>query len=275
MWLCEQTSESAGASDPYAVRRKYSRSVIHRTMPPAVWICDVNGVLVDSIVVTKQAFRATAGRYRLRMNDADFRMIKGCTLIDAYRMIDGAGDAVVRRAYHLGYVREHADQVRAFAMVGETLAIARAAGIRIGAATSHGETAEASLVASGLYRYIDCLVTQDEVRRPKPSPDSLLRIMRLLRPDADTHDVEVLHVGDTVEDMLAGKAAGVCTVGATYGMSRESEIRAAEPDYVIHSFHDMKSWLMDLDLSLGPLAIPGSTADVSPIAPTSFTVPTQ
>ena len=48
-------------------------------------------------------------------------------------------------------------------------------------ATSHGEIAEGCLVRAGLYPFIDCLVTQEEVRHPKPHPESLQLVLTLFK----------------------------------------------------------------------------------------------
>ena len=209
-----------------------------------MWICDVNGVLIDSTAVVRAAFAATAARYGLSFDEADFRRVKGFPVIEAYRRLDPAGHAPARCAFHLAYVREHIKEIRAFQHVPEVLAAAKAAGVRIGAATSHGETAEACLVNNGLYQFIDCLVTQEEVKRSKPFPDAILRVLTLLGVQAESRDIAAaLCVGDAVVDIEAGKAAGVRTIGVTYGVSSPAEIIGAEPDDTIHSFLEMRRFL--------------------------------
>jgi phosphoglycolate phosphatase-like HAD superfamily hydrolase len=134
-------------------------------------------------------------------------------------------------------------EVAACPGVRDMLRAAREAGVRIGAATSHGEIAEACLVTTGLYPLIDCLVTQEEVARPKPQPDALLRVLTLLAEPGRDPRHTALCVGDTPEDIEAGRAAGVRTVAVTYGMSDEREMRSARPDLIIHSFGEMQAWL--------------------------------
>jgi HAD superfamily hydrolase (TIGR01549 family) len=208
------------------------------------WICDVNGVLVDSAALVRQAFVATTARYGIPFGEREFRRVKGLPLLDAYRLLDPAADPGVRRAFHLRYVRERLDDVGACPGALDVLEEARARGVRIGAATSHGEIAETILVKTGLYRFLDCLVTQEEVRRPKPHPDSILRIMQLLGAASPYPEAaHVLCIGDTAADIEAGRAAAVATVGVTYGISPETEIRAARPDYILHSFGEMRQFL--------------------------------
>jgi HAD superfamily hydrolase (TIGR01509 family) len=210
-----------------------------------MWICDVNGVLVDAVAIGHQAFLATAARYGMPCGEREFRAIKGLWLLEAYRRLDPGSDPHARRAFHLRYVRERIGDVRAYPGVQATLAAARSAGVRIGAATSHGEIAEASLVETGLYPLIDCLVTQEEVRRPKPHPDLVLRALQLLSGKGDRAAADAIYIGDTIEDIQAGHAAGVRTIGVTYGVSRDAEIRMAAPHHVIHACHDMHAWLRD------------------------------
>jgi HAD superfamily hydrolase (TIGR01509 family) len=206
----------------------------------------VNGVLVDAVAIGHQAFLATAARYGFPCRDPEFRAIKGLWLLEAYRRLDPGSDPQARRAFHLRYVRERIAEVRAYPGVHETLAAARSAGVRIGAATSHGEIAEACLVRTDLYPLIDCLVTQEEVRRPKPHPDLVLRALQLLSGERDHSGADAIYVGDTIEDMQAGHAAGVLTIGVTYGVLQDAEIRMGAPHHVIQSFHEMRTWLRDV-----------------------------
>jgi pyrophosphatase PpaX len=217
-----------------------------------VWICDVHGVLVDSTALVRRAFLATTTRYAIPLTESLFQRVKGLPLLDAYRRLDSAGDAFARRAYHLHYVRERIDGVRACPGVPEVLAEAGARGILIGAATSCGEIAEAVLVNTGLYGSIDCLVTQEEVSRPKPDPEAVLRVVMLLGATSARRRGEVLYVGDTAIDIQAGRAAGVRTAGVTYGISAEAEMAAARPDHMLRSFHEMRQFLDSEPIGVRP-----------------------
>jgi pyrophosphatase PpaX len=217
----------------------------HSTDTPArVWICDVNGVLVNSLSLTRRAFATTAAEYLFPFTECHFRRVKALPLVDAYRVLAASCDAAALRCCHLKYIREHACEAHAYPFVAEVLRVARARGVRIGAVTSYGEVAEAFLVNSGVYPLIDCLVSQEEVRRPKPDPESLCRILALLADDRDGGSPSsVICVGDTPSDVQAGRAAGVITVGVTYGACDWQEIDGAEPDYTIRAFDEMQLFL--------------------------------
>jgi phosphoglycolate phosphatase len=63
----------------------------------------------------------------------------------------------------------------------------------------------------------------------KPDPAGLVRIMA----DTGLAPAATLMVGDSAIDVLTGRAAGVFTVGVTYGFAPES-LRATPPDVLIH-----------------------------------------
>lgn len=44
-------------------------------------------------------------------------------------------------------------------------------------------------------------------------------------------------IGDTPDDILAGKAAGIVTIGFTGGLKSETLIRSAKPDHVVDSLY--------------------------------------
>ena len=66
----------------------------------------------------------------------------------------------------------------------------------------------------------------------KPDPAIILVILA-----AEGWDPEAtIMVGDTAMDVMAGKNAGIATVGVTYGAMSEDQIQAAEPDFIIGEF---------------------------------------
>lgn len=70
-------------------------------------------------------------------------------------------------------------------------------------------------------RFFKRIVTVDDVTKPKPNPDGLLRILDG-RPAS-----QALYVGDNVDDAAAARAAGVPFVGILPSRGEERRIRAA------------------------------------------------
>lgn len=88
----------------------------------------------------------------------------------------------------------------------EVLAKLRSLGLKIGIVTNSC-TAYAKRVIEmfSLNEYIDSLVTRDDVSRPKPDPEHLLKILEALGVEAS----EVVFVGDHLIDALCARRCGV------------------------------------------------------------------
>lgn len=81
----------------------------------------------------------------------------------------------------------------------------------------------------GLDRYFDFMLCADKLRRAKPHPDMLRKIMLKF----SVKPKEAVYVGDMALDAQAGRRAGVKAVIVTTGSSAESEIKQERPFRVI------------------------------------------
>ncbi len=85
--------------------------------------------------------------------------------------------------------------------------------------------------------HYDELITADEVRNSRPAPDMIvLAQARLGVADAKS----VVKVGDSAVDVEEGKNAGCgYTVGITTGAHSASQLREAQPDFVIDDLSEL------------------------------------
>lgn len=72
-------------------------------------------------------------------------------------------------------------------------------------ATNRSNTMDRVLSEHGLEEYFDLVVSSNDVDRPKPYPDPLIKILEHFEIDA----YNALYVGDSELDEIAAKAAGV------------------------------------------------------------------
>jgi len=73
----------------------------------------------------------------------------------------------------------------------------------------------------------------------KPEPDVILRALEAL----GAHPSQCLFVGDSAPDMEAGRAAGVHLCAVQYGYGRPADLARYEPEYTLHSFDQLISFL--------------------------------
>ena len=80
----------------------------------------------------------------------------------------------------------------------------------------------------------------------KPSPLLILRVMNAVRVEAR----DVLYVGDTPEDILAAKAAGVSSAAISEGFATKERLFAEMPDYLFSSLSKMAERLYGYRVAL-------------------------
>ena len=76
----------------------------------------------------------------------------------------------------------------------------------------------------------------DSFATKKPDPEGLLHILR----EAGVEAREAVMIGDSRNDVQAGKAAGSVTCGVTYGLGA-SGFAAHPPDFTVDRFPDLFS----------------------------------
>jgi len=129
------------------------------------------------------------------------------------------------REYNLAH---HDQRVTAYPGVVQMVRQIRAAGFRTGLVTSKNRYgAERGLTLVGLADAIEVIVGADDVVHPKPHPEPVERALRLLEVAADG----CLFVGDSHHDVFSGRAAGVGTVGVTWGPFDRAHLEASAPDF--------------------------------------------
>jgi 3-amino-5-hydroxybenzoic acid synthesis related protein len=201
---------------------------------PAV-VFDLDGVLVDSIAVMRQAFArayAETGGTGPAPFDEYARHL-GMFLPDILRLM---GLPAAMEEVFVRESRRRAGEVTVHAGVPELLAGLRSAGLRLGVATGkHGGRARSLLDRVGLAPWLDCVLGGDEVPRPKPAPDAVTACLDRLGADAAT----AVMVGDAPADIRSGRAAGVRTLGALWGCHDHLALRRERPDVLCRSPADV------------------------------------
>lgn len=115
----------------------------------------------------------------------------------------------------------------------------RARGLRLGVATNDSESAaQAHLQAAGITDFFDFVAGFDSGHGGKPAPGMLLAFADRFGLDPR----EVLMVGDSLHDLIAGRAAGMRTVAVLTGLATEAEL-APLAEAVLPDIGHLPVWL--------------------------------
>ena len=97
----------------------------------------------------------------------------------------------------------------------------------------------------GLTRYFKLIVTSQDVKEPKPSPQAFFIAANKLRVSAK----ESLVVGDSIADIKAGRLAGARTVAVLSGLFSRKELEKEKPDLIIKDINSLPKSLLKSTVS--------------------------
>jgi len=129
-------------------------------------------------------------------------------------------------------VANHDLLARPFDGVERVIRLLRERGYRIGVVTSKGrELACRGLALCSLGGLIDAAVFLEDTEKHKPEPEPILAALERL----NAAPKNAAYVGDSHNDIIAGRAAGVSTVAALWGPATRAALENARPDYLAES----------------------------------------
>lgn len=97
------------------------------------------------------------------------------------------------------------------------------------------------LAGMGWSSLFEVVLGGDSLPQKKPDAAPLLHVCETL----NFVPSEALMIGDSINDILAGKNAGIETVGLSYGYNYGKDIRDSEPNQVFNSFAELLTWLLE------------------------------
>ena len=207
---------------------------------------DLDGTLIDSIGLILSSMRfAFTKLERPCPTDEEWTAGIGIPLFTAMRYYAADDDdcKALIAAYREHQLANHDSMVRCYDNVVEVVRALRDSGHQTGVVTSKGEwLAMRGLAHVGLATSMDTVVGADSSTRHKPDPEPVrIALHRLECPPENA-----LYVGDSVHDLMAGRAAGVRTAAALWGAFKRPELEPGEPDFWLQSISELPGIIQTL-----------------------------
>src|SRR5690606_19679114 len=129
---------------------------------------------------------------------------------------------------------------RIYPGVVEGLAALKAAGLKLAVVTNKPTEFTLPLLEhSGLSGWFDAVVCGDTCARKKPDPQPLLHACELL----ECPPGNAVAIGDSVNDALAARAAGITVLAVPYGYNEGVDIHRLDIDGIVFGIHEAVPWL--------------------------------
>lgn len=93
-----------------------------------------------------------------------------------------------------------------------------------------------SLKALDMDELFDVIITGDDVIKPKPDPEGLLKALSLL----EVENSDAICIGDSDADIIAGVKANVYTIGVQWLPEYQTPVFSKQPDLLINSIKEFK-----------------------------------
>jgi HAD superfamily hydrolase (TIGR01509 family) len=203
---------------------------------------DWDGTLIDSYHADSQAYLAMFQELGLAWGLAELEQNYSPDWYAVYRAAgipeDRWGDA--DRAWRTHYARHSSKLMNGTRHILDQLALRH----RLGLVTSGDrERVTRQLREFQLTGIFETYVCGGDTAEKKPRPEPLLLALQQMKIDAE----RCVYVGDTPEDLLMARAAGVRAIAVLGPFPTEKRLRAAKPEYLLESLEELPGLLEKLE----------------------------
>lgn len=193
---------------------------------------DLDGTVIDSVTLIRESHRhAVRTVLGLELDDDALVINVGKPLMEQMRHFSPERAEELFHTYRAWNYANTATLLRPYQGVDMLLSALASAGRPTAIVTSKSRDAVelAWRVLPEVRSRFEVVVTADDTPVHKPNPDPLIHALAAL--GADTEDA--CYVGDAPFDMQAGRAAGVVTIGVTWGFFSRADLEAEGPDAIV------------------------------------------
>ena len=136
----------------------------------------------------------------------------------------------------------HKDYVVAMENAEKLLSSLKQQGYKMGiVSTKMKASCEYGLQITNLEQYFDVVLGEDDVTVGKPSPEGIFKACELLNEGHDS----CLYIGDSATDIMAGKNAGVYTIGYIFNQERKEALINTKPNKIISDLIEIEEILKE------------------------------
>lgn len=96
------------------------------------------------------------------------------------------------------------------------------------------------LASLGWTPYFSMVLGGDSLAVKKPDPAPLLHVCKTLEFDIS----QAIMIGDSINDIQAGKRANIDTIGLSYGYNYGRDIRDSQPNQTFDNFKALLDWVL-------------------------------
>jgi len=141
-----------------------------------------------------------------------------------------------REDYFNFYSSRHNDLVEVYPGIVEILRFIKSKKIPVSIYTGKGrKSSEITLKKTGLYDFFDMIVTGDDIKECKPSPEGITQFAFKFNIDP----AKILMIGDAPADIIAARSAGSKIASVVWDSYAKEKVLEMKSDYVFENTADL------------------------------------
>lgn len=201
------------------------------------FIFDFDGTLAHSEPAYRESFLHSIRLHTgLEIDDDEFRDFWNVTPHEVLSRYSSEMLEEMLVSFEEHYYANHHHHLTAYEGIADLLETLNSRGAHIAVVSLKPRRAgELEIDFTGLRPLIELSVWGDEVEKPKPEPDGVLRAINAFGVEPST----TLVIGDSPADIIMGRAAGARTAAALWGGSTRERLLAEFPDLTLESPRDL------------------------------------
>lgn len=207
--------------------------------PKPTLIFDFDGTLADTQELIHKTFVEVFKTHKPdhKLSDEELLSFIGPTLWDSFGKYfpeDRVDDIIAE--YRKLNLEIHHEYIKPMDHVIEVLDKLKAEGYRMGVVSSKlRQPVLYGIELLDMEKYFDFVYGFDDYTYPKPDPDGILMSVKENFVDRSSY----VYLGDSVSDIVAGRAAGAYTIGYIFDENRKDALIASEPNAIIDDWRDL------------------------------------
>ncbi len=208
---------------------------------------DVDGVLLDSIGSLIKYLKKTAKIMKLKTpSDTDIRLSFGLSWYDCIKKLWPNINIEHFKKVDKKLWGEYPIAVKPFKDAIKSVSEIKKMGIKIGIFTMGGKEYAYEYLAKCGYdtKLFDCIITRDDVKRPRPHPDGIFLACKEMK----VKPRDVLYIGDTIYDFETAKRAKVNYASVTCGTLTKDILIKNDVPHLIKNVSELPKLIKNKEL---------------------------
>ncbi len=206
-------------------------------------IFDIDGTLTSTNELIFATFNYIAEKYEGRKySDEEIIAMFGPTEdVILKEKFNGDKFSEVYNEYYKFYRENHPKMADLYPGIVDILNDIKSKDIKIAIFTGKGrKTTDITLEILDIKKYFDLIVTGDDVKNHKPSPEGIFRFIDTFNLNKN----KVLMVGDSVADIIASREAGIDIASVVWDSYAKDEVMRLNPIY-FETVNSFRTWLLE------------------------------